>query len=154
MIGNCLRDPNGISNFLMACQPGRLTTHHIRTIAELACYRATAMELIATDRLNEIYESIAEEFRSYSRYSNLNLHFRYLTLCVAFLLRRRIFDDTFVPPSSKLAAMVKQTCLNVIQGYENGTIHVMGGAVDLPAVMRQLIKYVDREGQGAFVLAT
>jgi hypothetical protein len=154
MIGNCLRDPIGICDFLMACQPGRLTTHHIRTIAELACYRATAMELIATDRLNEIYESIAEEFRSYSRYSNLNLHFRYLTLCVAFLLRRRIFDDTFVPPSSKLAAMVKQTCLNVIQGYENGTIHVMGGAVDLPAVMRQLIKYVDREGQGAFVLAT
>ena len=82
------------------------------------------------------------------------MHFRYLTLCMAFMLRRRIFDDSFVPPDSDLAALVKQTCLNVIQGYENGSIRVMGGSVDLPAVMRQLIKYVDREGQGAFVLAT
>lgn len=43
--------------------------------------------------------------------------------------------------------------MKVIEGYDNGSIHVMGGAVDLPTVMRQLIKYVDREGQGAFVLA-
>jgi hypothetical protein len=154
MIGNCLRDPKGISNFLLACESMRLTTHHIRTIAELVCYRETALELVPTEKLNLIYRAIAEEFSAHSRYPSLELHFRYLTLCVAFLLRRRIFDDSFIPPDSELAALVKQTCLAVIHGYENGTIHVMGGAVDLPAVMRQLIKYVDREGQGAFVLAT
>ena len=154
MIGNCLRDPNGIASFLNACNPRKLSTHHIRTIAELACYRLAAMQHIGTDQLTEIYGAIAREFSSHSGYPRLTLHFRYLTLCVAFLLRRRVFDDSFVQPDSELASLVKRTCQNVIHGYENGSIHVMGGAVDLPAVMRQLIKYVDREGQGAFVLAT
>ena len=154
MIGNCLREAAGIRNFLLTCLPRRLSVHQIRTIAELTCYRDSALEQIETQHLDAIYESIATEFNANSRHGNLGLHFRYLTLCVAFLLRRRIFDDAFIPPDSKVARSIKDTCLRVISDYRNRKIHIMGGSVDLPSVMLQLIKYVDREGQGAFVLAT
>ena len=156
MIGNCLRDENAIRSFLNTCHSHQLSGDHdyVRTIAELASYRESALSQIETETLNKIYESIASGFREHSKCSNLGLPFRYLTLCVAFLPRRRIFDDSFVPPDGKIASLVKETCLNVIERHKKRTIRIMGGSVDLPAVMMQLIKYANREGQGAFVLAT
>lgn len=64
MVGNCLRDPEGIANFFRACNPQRLYPDHVRTIAELVRYRSNALQHVPTDQLNQIYETIAEEFRS------------------------------------------------------------------------------------------
>ena len=153
MVGNCLRNPVMIESFLLGCEPSRLSTNHVRTIAELASYRSNALESINSRHLEALYEAIAVDFSRNAGYSNLGLHFRYLTMCAAFLLRRRIFDDAFLPPDGPIAERIKQTCLDVIERNKKGRVNIMGGSVDVPAIMQQLINYVDREGHGAFVLA-
>ena len=154
LVGNCLRSSQGICDFLLTCTSQHLSSHQVRTIAELASYRSSALELIDSHSMEGLYDVISKEFSQLAKRVSVRLHFRYLTLCVAFLLRRRIFDDSFISPDNTLARRVKATCIDVIRRYEAEQIHIMKGSVDLPAVMRQLIQYVDREGHGAFVLAT
>ncbi|MDB4614727.1 hypothetical protein OAH18_03450 [bacterium] len=154
LVGNCLREPTVIRSFFSSCGHENLNSHQIRTVAELASYRADALEQVESQQINDLYDAISHEFHEYAESISLQIHFRYLTLCVAFLLRRRIYDDSFVPPDGQLAQRVKSTCLRVIQNHAAGRTHILGGSVDLPSVMRQLIEYVDREGRGAFVLAT
>ena len=154
LVGNCLRDSQGIRNFLMTCDSSTLLSgNRVRTVAELATYRASALQVIDSHSMESLYDVISNKFSRDARGTRLGLHFRYLTLCVAFLLRRRIFDDSFISPDHKLARRVKETCIDVIERHEQRQVHIMGGSVDLPAVMRQLIQYVDREGHGDFVLA-
>jgi hypothetical protein len=159
LIGNCLRDTVDIGVFLSSLAANRrrsysLNSDQIRTIAEISCYRANAFEHVKSSELTQLYQSIAVEFENDSSQSNLQLHFRYLTLCTAFLLRRRIFDDSFIDPEGELAVTVKASCERVIDRAKRGGVYIMGGAVDVPAVMRQLIKYVDRQGRGSFVIAS
>ena len=94
---------------------------------------------------------MTDYFASNQGYAGLD--FRYETMCVAFLLRRRIFDEDFLPQDSEIAKKVKMKCTEVLDGIANGSIQVLGGAVDLEFVMKQVIEYVDRKGRGAFMWA-
>jgi hypothetical protein len=158
LVGNCLRSPHAIADYLSALSRGgvsgpEISPGNVRTIAELCCYRSQALQSVTSESLSLLYEMILIDFENVSRSSHLRLDFRNLTLAMAFLLRRRVFDDSFVPPDSELAERAKTVCANVIDRARRGRVYVMGGSVDLPAVMKQLIDYVDRRGQGAFLMS-
>ena len=99
--------------------------------------------------MRSVYDGVTHHFTSANSYEGID--FRYETMSAAFLLRRRIFDEDFLPPDSEQAERVKQKCRTILEGVEKRQIRVLGGAVNLPNVMRQLIEYVDREGRGAFM---
>jgi len=154
LIGNCIRAPKDIATFFENIASQRyLTAESIRTMAEITCYRPLALEQVRTSSLDHIYARVATEFDNLSRQSRLQLHFRYVTLCCVFLLRRRVFDDSFLDTDGNDAQMVKASCSRLIAKVRSSQVEIMGGAVNMPKLMRQLVDYVDREGRGAFVLS-
>lgn len=148
VIGNCLRSPKIITKFLDICAT-ELRPCHIRAIAELSSYRSDALQYVSDSAIQRIYNSISIHFESARSYGGID--FRYETMCAAFLLRRRIFDEDFLPSESEQAIRVKGKCHLILKGIASRQTTVLGGAVNLPDVMRQLIEYVDREGRGAFM---
>lgn len=80
--------------------------------------------------------------------------FRYAALVIVFILRRRAFDNGFLDPDSELAGRVKDTFRRAIKAHQSGRFHVIGGAVDLPRALQQMIDYIDRRGMGSILLAT
>lgn len=148
VIGNCLRSPNLVAKFLEKCSV-RPNVNHIRAIAEISSYRPDALQFVSDSVVRSVYEAVTHHFTSANSFEGID--FRYETMSAAFLLRRRIFDEDFLPPDSPQAESVKQKCRLILDGVSKGQIRVLGGAVNLPNVMRQLIEYVDREGRGAFM---
>lgn len=163
VIGNCLRSPTTIAKVLIRFErflwnPDfglygggglHLNQSQIRVIAELTSYRAEALKEVSPDTIDHLYQTLSRQFNNATDYHSLA--YRYLTMAVAFTLRRRVFDESFVPSDSDVARQVKQKCRDVLIGIEANQISVMGGSVDLPRVMKQLIEYVDRIGRGPFL---
>ncbi|QDT04237.1 hypothetical protein K227x_26270 [Rubripirellula lacrimiformis] len=153
VVGNCLRSPETIARFLENCDRHRnsieLNPHQTRAIAELTSYRAEALRYVSETTASNIFRSVTRAFENSNSYGGID--FRYRTMSVAFMLRRRIFDESFVPNDSDAAIRVKEKCIHVLDGIHSQRINVMGGSVNLPAVMRQLIKYIDRKGRGPFL---
>ncbi len=148
VIGNCLRSPLLFAKFLEKC-PLRLNNQQVRVVAEISSYRPDALQFVSDSVMQRVYDSVTNHFTSANSYDGID--FRYETMSAAFLLRRRIFDEDFLPPDSGQAERVKQKCRMILEGVSKRQIRVLGGAVNLPNVMRQLIEYVDREGRGAFM---
>ena len=121
-----MRGAERITLFFDHCdKAAELTGNHIRTIAELVTYRDDALRLVDSDTLRRIYDLISAKFFSQAQDKpRLNLDFRYLTLCVVFLLRRRIFDDSFLPPEDELSVRVKTACLRVIERRKAAKVHI------------------------------
>jgi hypothetical protein len=153
VVGNCLRSPETIAAFFEKCNRHRhahiLGTHQTRAIAELTSYRAEALRYVSESTVTRTLRSLMLDFENSNAYGGID--FRYKTMAVAFILRRRIFDESFVPKDSDTAIRLKEKCNHVLNGIQTGQIQVLGGVVNLPAVMRQLIEYIDREGRGPFL---
>ena len=148
VIGNCLRSPLLVAKFLEKCRL-RLNNQQVRVIAEISSYRPDALQFVSDSVMRSVYDAVTHHFTSANSYEGID--FRYETMSAAFLLRRRIFDEDFLPPDSEQAERVKQKCRIILEGVAKKQIRVLGGAVNLPNVMRQLIEYVDREGRGPFM---
>jgi hypothetical protein len=75
-------------------------------------------------------------------------------LVIVFMLRRRAYDNGFLDPDSELAGRIKDTFRRAIEAHRSGQLRVIGGAVDLPRALQQMIDYIDRRGMGSILLAT
>ena len=64
---------------------------------------------------------------------------------MVFLLRRRIYDDGFLPPDSDIATMTKELFTDISQDL---FIEILGGAVNMRKEMKKYIDYIDRKGHG------
>ena len=85
---------------------------------------------------------------------NLQYIYRHGSLAIVYLLRRRRYDDNYLPPDDPIAEETKAVFREVISGIPNGRIKKVGGFVDLLKVTQQMINYIDRKGRGRLVAIT
>jgi hypothetical protein len=69
------------------------------------------------------------------------------------MLRRRMFDLDFLDPELELATQAKELFRTAIDRYKQRRLRPLGGSVDLPAALQQMINYIDRKGSGDILMA-
>ena len=79
--------------------------------------------------------------------------FRWSSLIIVYMLRRRMFDPEFMDTEQPLAIDAKRLFREAIVRYENRKLRPLGGSVNLPAALRQMIDYIDRRGSGDILMA-
>ncbi len=79
--------------------------------------------------------------------------FRWSSLIVVYMLRRRMFDLDFLDPERELATKAKELFRTAIDRYKQRRLRPLGGSVDLPAALQQMINYIDRKGSGDILMA-
>ncbi len=155
--GECLREPGEIARFverllhrLQAQKPQGLggPNDWLKAFAKILMYREKACEQIPTIRCENITEKLLEVFENELRKANAKYVFRHSALCIVYLLRRRIFDDGYLVPSSPLAERVKHAFETARSVAAGGKLKMIGGVVNLPETLKRLIDYIDGRGRG------
>ncbi|MFN9714989.1 MAG: hypothetical protein ACK57G_14455, partial [Planctomycetota bacterium] len=154
--GKCLRSPSHIASFatsfLYQLRCDRTKLPWWKALAELLRFRGDATQLISSENCNEIIERAGEIFHR-ERIQGTGKHlFRTACMVIVYTLRRRAFDDTFLPPESDVAAWIKSEFRRARADAKSGRLRLMGGAVDLPAQLQLIIDYVDRKGKGQLLI--
>lgn len=159
-IGRCLRDSESIGEFGKAFFRRLRETHDLvndwlRAFSEVIKYRQSALQQISSDLCIVITKHLLEIFED-----NINppenfhpLIFRHSCVGIVYLLRRRIYENDYLPPDSFLAQKAKQLFTRTKDLAKNGKIKLPGGMVNLQVELQNLIDYIDRRGRGVIVIA-
>ncbi len=154
--GKCLRTPGHISSFatsfLYQLRCGRAKLPWWKALAELLRFRGDATQLISSDDCTEIIRGAGNVFHQERMRRSGREVFRTVCMVIVYTLRRRAFDDTFLPPESELANWVKEEFRQARADSKSGKLRLMGGAVNLPAQLQLIIDYVDRKGKGQLLI--
>ena len=154
--GKCLRTPSHIStfatSFLYQLRCGRVKLTWWKALAELLRFRGDATQLVSSDDCTEIIRGAAQVFHQERVRQSGKMSFRAACMVIVYTLRRRAFDDTFLPPESELASWVKEEFRQARADSKSRKLRLMGGAVDLPAQLQLIIDYVDRKGKGQLLI--
>jgi hypothetical protein len=154
--GKCLHTPSHISSFatsfLYQLRCGRAKLYWWKALAELFRFRGDATQLISSQECTEIISGAGDVFRAQRIRGAGGEVFRTVCMVIVYTLRRRAFDDTFLPPESEQARWIKEEFRQARADSKSGKLHLMGGAVNLPAQLQLIIDYVDRKGKGQLLI--
>ena len=64
-----------------------------------------------------------------------------------------MFDPEFLSPDEETAVRAKEFFAEAIRRHRIGRLKPMGGSVDVPAALQQMINYIDRKGSGDILMA-
>lgn len=158
--GQCFRKPAHIAiladRFVRSFSRPKVTNRRnwLKSLAAALCYRPDATKELASDRCLAIMETCLAQVTEQLNQRSGAYIFRYAALVIVFMLRRRAFDNAFLSPESDLAERIKNTFRHIIDANKAGRFRVIGGAVDVPRALQQMIDYIDRRGMGSILLAT
>ncbi len=155
--GWCLREPEDIQLFAKACEKHMRRNETnlmvwLKAFSEILRYRDDATRNIDTPLAQYLIEKSLATFITQRKRNNGNFLFRYSCLIIVYLLRRRAYDNNFLPPESDLAERVKDEFRTAIEAYNNHTFKLIGGAVNLAAALQTMIDYIDLRGRGSILL--
>lgn len=154
--GKCLRTPIHISSFaksfLYHLRWGNAKIYWWKALAELFRFRGDATQLISSDDCNEVIVGAGNLFHRERNRGAGGQRFRAACMVIVYTLRRRAFDDAFLPPESDLAVWIKDEFRQARADAKSRRLHLMGGSVDLPAQLQLIIDYVDRKGKGQLLI--
>lgn len=158
-IGNCVRDTATIAEFvgLMhehiddALPGGRL--NWMRALCQMLRYREEATAEADSQICDELawfcYQVARGQIEAKQEAAYL---YRYGTLCIAFMLRRRRYDESFMDPQGDRCRVIKGFLSEVADGLDAGDIHKIDGVVDPADVTRKIIDYIDKRGTGRIIV--
>ena len=155
--GWCLRDPEDIQMFARACKK-YMQNHNtnlniwLKAISEILRYRGHATRDMDSTTAQYLIQKALATFVVERDRNNGNYLFRYSCLIIVYLLRRRAYDDEFLPPDKPLAVRVKNDFSTAIEACKRNRLTLIGGAVDLAAALQTMIDYIDRRGRGSILL--
>ena len=117
-------------------------------MCRIMMYREDALKLVPSELCEEIanhcFKLIKDQIVREKRAKYI---YRHGALCIAYLLRRRRYDDGYMCPKSEWACAIKTFLDYAIRGMESGQITIIGGFVSLPRVTQIIIEYIDRRGR-------
>ncbi len=147
--GWCLRDPEHIAlfaeSFLQSLRNEiRGKNNWLKAFGEMLRYRDDATRDIESDSCEELTQYILQILDDQRRSGQAQFLFRNSCLCLAFLLRRRAFDDDFLRPQSVGYEKVRKVFQSAIHGY--GALRSIGGAINPRGILKTMTKYLDRMG--------
>jgi len=158
--GNCLRDPEDCSDFAFSCarwftaNPSSPSNDWMKALCQILRYRDDACERCDTDLCEFLaWECHKRAHRQIQDTGNARFIYRYGTLAIAFLLRRRRFDDSYLDPSSERGREIKRFMMSVADGIRDGQIGTLQGVVNPELTTRKIIDYIDRQGHGIIGVA-
>lgn len=155
-IGWCLRDERGIADFAVLLER-RLRcslngcNNWLKAFSEVLRYRETAAREIPSEVCMSISSLALRVFVEQATAERLSFLFRNSALLIVYLLRRRAWDDDYMPPQSELAVMTKMAFEGVIRDIKARRLVPMGGIVSIPEQLKVMIDYIDRQGRGDFL---
>jgi hypothetical protein len=118
----------------------------LQAFAGMLRHREDATRYIASPICEELTSYILAVFERKRLDHNANYIFRYSSLCIVYLLRRRAYDDDYLPPGSPLNTQVREAFERAIADVRAGRMKAIGGAIRLDRVLQTMIDYVDRKG--------
>ena len=158
LIGGCVRDVDAISLFVR-CVNGRLkesltgVNDWLKALSEVLLYRQDALSKVDSLLCVELTYRILYVFQQQLAQQNAAFLFRYSALAIVYLLRRRAWDDAYLDPKSKPAVSAKAAFKEAIELINSRKMRAIGGVVNIPATLQQMIDYIDRRGSGRILMA-
>lgn len=154
--GKCLRSPEEVSKFAtamiyqLAC--GRAKIVWWKALAELLRFRGDATQKIESADCLKLLNNAGAIFQTERRRGTGKQLFRTVCMAMVYMLRRRAFDDEFLPPESDIAEWIKGEFRNAKMDVRSGRLSLMGGAVDLQEQLQLIIDYIDKRGKGQLLI--
>ena len=156
--GWCLRDPDTIGEFarqafiLRLKQDLRGLANWTKAFWEILRYRPDATRDIASEDCEYIAGDLLLLFQQQLRRTNFKFAFRYASGGIAYLLRRRAFDEQFLDPETELAKKIKAAFRRAMQEVRQHPENVIGGSIRIDQQLQLIIDYIDRRGTGLIVI--
>jgi hypothetical protein len=143
-----MRKPNGVNNWM-------------RAFSELVKYRPDALSMVLSD---VCYSLLIPLFRIFNVELDKCLReggdasqkqlIKFSFVGMVFLLRRRIYDQEFLPPDSELAVAIKNVAQKAQAEAQQGRLVFSANShVDMYQSLQQLIDYIDKRGHGSIAMA-
>jgi hypothetical protein len=156
--GLAMRSPHNIAKLVkhVFYSGGRLISpgaNELKAISQVLRYRHDATKEIKSDSCEQVIQSCLRIFERGMESGGGGYPFRWSSLIVVYMLRRRMFDLDFLDPERELATQAKELFRTAIDRYKQRRLRPLGGSVDLPAALQQMINYIDRKGSGDILMA-
>jgi len=158
-IGRCLRDSAAMREFAKALLKTlkvslQRRSNWLRAFSEAVKYREDATKHISPELGLELTRLILAVFDEEVRRRKAKYIFRHSCVSIVYLLGIRRYDDTYLAPDSDLANRVKASFRYAKKLAEDGELQMVGGMVNLPKALNDLILYIDRQGGPVPIIAT
>lgn len=154
--GKCLRSPEEVSQFAtamvyqLAC--GRAKLVWWKALAELLRFRGSATQFLDSADCMKLLKYSGAIFHTERKRGTGKQLFRTVCMAMVYMLRRRAFDDEFLPPESESAEWIKEEFRRAKRDVKAGKLSLMGGSVDLQEQLQLIIDYVDCRGKGQLLI--
>jgi len=154
--GKCLRSPEEVSQFAtamlyqLAC--GRAKIVWWKALAELLRFRGSATQFLDSADCMKLLKYSGAIFHTERKRGTGKQLFRTVCMAMVYMLRRRAFDDEFLPPESENAEWIKEEFRRAKRDVKAGKLSLMGGSVDLQEQLQLIIDYVDCRGKGQLLI--
>ena len=155
--GWCLRDLEVIGDFadvlLKRCQ-WKLdeTNNWLKAFWEILRYREEATREIASKTCIQITECLLDIFEQEHGKKNFKFKFRYASGCIAYLLRRRMYDPAYLDPEGAQGKAIKLAFQNAMKEVARHPENGIGGFVQIDKQLGLIIDYIDRHGHGPILI--
>ena len=156
--GLVLRSPKLIAAFIKGVFPAGGSryspgSNELKAVSQILRYRADATEDIDSSRAEDIISQCLRVFESGMERGGSGYPFRWSSLIIVYMLRRRMFDSAFLNPVLETAVRAKSLFAEAIERHRTKRLRPIGGSVDVPAALQQMIDYIDRKGSGDILMA-
>lgn len=152
--GWAVREPETIAVFAeilarrLSSDRPRGNANWLKAFSHMLRRRPDATRDISTALAAKLCELLLKAFRAELEARSGKYVFRYTCVGIVYLLRRRMFEDDFLDPGSRLAGAIKSTFQEAQGLAARKKIELIGGSIDLVGEFQRLIDYIDRHGHG------
>jgi len=157
--GLAMRNPESIAalfDFVFFPNGGLASpgANELKAISQVLRYRTNATQGISSVKCEQVIQSCIGIFERGMERGGGGYPFRWASLIIVYMLRRRMFDLDFLDPEQELATQAKELFRTAIERHKQRRLRPMGGSVDLPSALQQMINYIDRKGSGDILMAS
>ena len=150
-LGGCLRDPKLIAVYAdrVADSLGRGVegnNDRLKALWYMLQYREDATRELDSETAAAVVRACVDRLRESARGRRFKYLERHALVVLAFLTRRRIFDDDFLDPNSRLARYAKDTLQHLLGEIEARRLIPMRGSVNAEDLLERVIDFIDRRG--------
>jgi len=148
MCGQCIRSADQVALFAYhfrerMSEGDSRTTNWIKAFAEILRYREHATKEVSLEECNSIAIMLVNVLRSEVHLGKFQYRFNYAALAIAFLLRKRSYEDSFLRPETSVYNAVKTA---FFEGQATVSPRDHANAAKAARTIGLLLKYLDREG--------
>lgn len=154
--GLTLRNPKLIAEFIgkiFSSDNASPNRDQLKAVSQILRYRTDATAALDSSKATQIVETCLHHFKQGVARGGRSFEFRWSSLIIVYMLRRRMFDSDFLDPSGELAVKAKNLFDDAIRKCRSGKLRPISGTVNLPVALEQMIAYIDRKGSGDILMA-